>query len=471
LPRKFSHIGDIKGRPKAMIRAAAWGTSQKVTLTNGPLEAVVATRGATLLSLKHHGEELTLNHGDAPDAAAYAALDPPYYGCVAGRVANRIAGARFFLDGTEHTLAANNGPNTLHGGTVGFDKREWSLVPPSGGGRGAEGFPMRSPFSNSLAPAAGGAPPDATTGDATTGDATTGDATTVGVRLALTSADGDEGFPGRVEAEVEYVLDARGALRIEYRATVSERATPINLTNHAYWNLSGDFKRGLDGHVLCLACARFLPVDASQIPTGERASVAGTAMDFRPPRGGRLDAERLSRIDGGGRPGLDHCFCTAADSGGAEGSGGAAGDPAAGDPAAGAAGDPAAGDPAAGAFCKEGLVLAATVTETEAKRTMRVYTDQPGVQVYTANFLPGPEDVREAGDLGVAETRGSSPPAAAGGDGGSAAASRHRRHNALCLETQGFPDAVNQPGFPSCILRPGQVYRRRTVHVFSGADE
>lgn len=158
----------------------------------------------------------------------------PYLGALVGRYANRIAGARFTLDGRTYTLAPNNGPNSLHGGERGFDKHVWEAEPVGHG-----------------------------------------------VRLTRVSPHGEEGFPGRLEVSATYTLDAYGSLRIAYEA-VTDAPTVVNLTNHSYFDLGGG--TGPAGHVLHLAASRYTPVDADLIPTGELADVTGSRFDFRTPR-------------------------------------------------------------------------------------------------------------------------------------------------------------------------------------------
>ncbi|MER7488133.1 aldose epimerase family protein [Streptomyces sp. NPDC126497] len=169
-----------------------------------------------------------------PDLDGYLRHPEPFLGALIGRYANRIAGARFSLDGRDHTLAANDGPNSLHGGERGFDKRVWDVAPVEHG-----------------------------------------------LRLSLVAEDGEEGFPGRLEVSVTYTLDERGALGIAYEA-VTDAPTHVNLTNHSYWNLSGSGSAA--GHELRLAASRHTPSDADLIPSGELADVAGTRFDFREAR-------------------------------------------------------------------------------------------------------------------------------------------------------------------------------------------
>lgn len=165
------------------------------------------------------------------DLAGYLAHPEPYLGALVGRYANRIAGGRFALDGRTYTLARNNGPNALHGGERGFDKRVWEVTPVGHG-----------------------------------------------LRLTRVSPDGEEGFPGRLEVSVTYTLDEDGALRIAYEA-VTDAPTVVNLTNHTYWNLAGSGDAG--GHELRLDASRYTPVDADLIPTGALEDVTGTEFDFR----------------------------------------------------------------------------------------------------------------------------------------------------------------------------------------------
>ncbi|QNE77628.1 galactose-1-epimerase [Streptomyces finlayi] len=171
-----------------------------------------------------------------PDLAAYREFSGPYFGALVGRYANRIAGARFELDGTVHRVTPNEGANQVHGGPMGFDKRVWEA--------------RRVPD---------------------------------GVCLSLVAEDGEEGFPGRLAVSVTYSLDPGGALRIGYRAT-TDAPTVVNLTNHTYWNLAGADGTSALGHELRIAAGRITPVDGASLPTGELAPVDGTRFDFREPK-------------------------------------------------------------------------------------------------------------------------------------------------------------------------------------------
>jgi len=295
------------------------------------------------------------------DTLAGYLKDSPYFGAIVGRYANRIANGQFTLDGTTYRLAKNNGPNSLHGGLRGFDKVLWS------------GEPFR-------------------------GDSG------VGVTLRYTSRDGEEGFPGTLVARVTYTLSPYDELMVDYEAT-SDKATPVNLSQHTYWNLRGTAGGDVLDHVLTLNAAAFTPVDPTLIPTGDVASVAGTPFDFRAatPIGARIAQDNAQLRFGRG---YDHTWVL--DRGRAP-----------------------------------GLVQAARLWEPSSGRTVDISTTEPGVQFYSGNSLDG--TIR--------------------GKGGRV----YTLRSALCLETQHFPDSPNHASFPSTILRPGATYRSRTVFAFGVA--
>jgi aldose 1-epimerase len=195
----------------------------------------VLTYGGIVQRVELGGVNLALGYDELESytSEAYAA-SMPYYGAIIGRYGNRIAGAKFTLDGRTYALPANNGPNSLHGGERGFHVRVWDPEPVPGG-----------------------------------------------VRLSRTSPDGECGYPGTLDVAVTYTLDAEDRLRIDYAAT-TDAPTVVNLTNHSYWNLAGTGT--IDDHELRIAASRYTPVDAALIPTGELAQVDGTPMDFRQPR-------------------------------------------------------------------------------------------------------------------------------------------------------------------------------------------
>jgi aldose 1-epimerase len=349
---------------------------------NGTTFGIVGERNAQLFTLRNaHGVEVQLtNYGGiitsirTPDRAGRFAdivlgydnlaaylKDSPYFGAIVGRYANRIARGKFTLDGKTYTLAVNNGPNSLHGGLRGFDKVVWNA----------------EPFHNEAGE---------------------------GVNLAYTSADGEEGYPGTVQVRVAYTLTADDRLIVDYNAT-SDKATPINLSQHTYWNLAGAAERDILGHVLTINADAITPVDSTLIPTGQIMSVVGTPFDFRTPTaiGARIDQRQDAQIRYGN--GYDHNFVlNRAD---------------------------AAGDR---------VLFAARVLEPSTGRTLEVSTTEPGLQFYSGNFLDG----------------------SITGKGGHV----YRFRYGLALETQHYPDSPNHPNFPTTILRPGQEFRSRTVFHF-----
>jgi len=354
-------------RPTASLAREPFGTTTRgeavavYTLKNAHgLELRVIDYGGIILSLKvpdRNGafDDVVLGY----DSLAGYLRSSPYFGAIIGRYGNRIGGGRFTLDGKTYTLAKNNGPNHLHGGLKGFDKVVWGAAPFEG-------------------------------------------ADSVGLVFRYTSPDGEEGYPGTVRATVTYTLTDRNELIFDYAAT-TDRATPVNLTQHSYFNLAGDGKGDILGHVVTLNADRFTPVDSTLIPTGEIRSVAGTPFDFRTPTaiGARiaLDDEQL-------RYGLgyDHNFVL---NKGAD----------------------------------AGPTLAARVYEPASGRVMEIYTTEPGLQFYSGNFLDG----TLRGKNGVV----------------------YRHRYGFAMETQHFPDSPNKPSFPSTTLRPGEQYRSRTIYKFA----
>ena len=289
---------------------------QQFVLTNkNGLRAVVLNLGGILASVEtpdRNGKLDNIVCGFSPNNEKFL-KNPPYFGAICGRYSNRIGKGKFTLEGTDYSLATNNGANHLHGGVKAFDKYIWDAEPVQGDGW-------------------------------------------AGVKLTLVSPDGDEGYPGTLTSIVTYKLTDKNELRIEYSAT-TDKTTPLNLTNHGYWNLKG--ARAESGtvldHIMHLNCDSYVAVDADSIPTGTLTAVKEDApMDFTKAKPIGQDLGKLTNDP----QGYDHCWAI-------NGGGDATKDP----------------------------VLAAEVREPSTGRVMRVLTTEPGVQFYTGNYLPGTPDV------------------------------------------------------------------------------
>jgi aldose 1-epimerase len=278
------------------------------TLTNaGGVEARVITYGGIIVSLKVPDRAGKLDDVVlGMDTLEGYLKGVPYFGAIVGRYGNRIANARFTIDGQTYKLAVNNGKNALHGGVKGFDKAVWKAEPFERAGE-------------------------------------------VGLVLSHMSPDGDEGYPGALTVKITYTLTDRNELAFDYEAT-TDKPTPVNLTQHSYFNLAGAGTGDILGHELTLNADRYTPVDAGLIPTGELAPVESTPFDFRTSTaiGARIDAAHPQIKLGGG---YDHNFVLTRQG--------------------------------------EGLSLAARVVEPTSGRVMEVTTTEPGVQFYTGNFLDG----------------------------------------------------------------------------------
>jgi aldose 1-epimerase len=323
-------------------------------------EAMITNYGGFIVSLKapdKNGKlaDVVLGH----DSLEGYLKQPGFMGCITGRYANRIANGEFKLGGKTYTLAKNNGPNHLHGGRVGFDKKVWTAKDMQG--------------------------PDV-----------------IGVQLSYTSKDGEEGYPGNLAATVTYWLTNNNELKIDYAAT-TDKETVVNLTNHSYFNLAGAGSSDILKHELMLNADRFTPVDATLIPTGELRSVKGTPLDFTTatPIGARIDDQKEQQMVYG--KGYDHNFVVN-------------------------------GKPGE-------LRVAARVSEPTSGRVLEVLTTEPGVQLYTGNFLDGSIKGKED--------------------------KAYQRRYGFCLETQHFPDSPNKPQFPTTTLKPGEQFKSATVFKFS----
>ena len=312
----------------------------------GGLAVEVLEYGAAVRSLKAPARGAMVETVLGFAAVADYEADRGYQGRAVGRCANRIDGARFSIDGQIFEVSANEGRNCLHGGALGFSKRLWRFVDWDGEGHRAV--------------------------------------------LAYESPDGEEGFPGRVQARITFALPSADSLAIEWEAH-TDRPTPVNLSHHLYFNLSGDPARPTLDHTLAIAAGHITPVREDLIPTGLLKAVDETPFDLR--RGRRLadivDQKDPQLLMGGG---IDHNWVL-------DGTPGAA----------------------------------AVLTFPETGLTLRLSTDQPGLQVYSGQGLEPP----------------------------------FVRHGGIALEPQAFPDAVNRPDFPDVVLRPGQAYRRQATYRFS----
>ena len=319
----------------------------------------VMTRGATLI-----GVEAPDRDGQLADVvfgfdkvADYESDKNQYFGATTGRCANRIAKGKFSLDGKEYQLAINNGPNHLHGGiTRSLDKVIWNA----------------DPFENARGR---------------------------GVKFTYHSPAGEENYPGNLDVTVTYTLTDENEIRIDYKATTDENS-PVNLTNHAYFNLAGAGAPTIHDHLLTINANNYTPVDDTLIPTGEIASVEGTPLDFRQPTPIGL---RVAELDNTSTTGYDHNYVLKKSRLGE-------------------------------------LSLAAVLKDPSSGRTLTVWTTEPGVQFYGGNFL-----FEQEGKQGK----------------------NYARRSGCCLETQHFPDSVNQPDFPGVILKPGDTYQQTCIYAFS----
>lgn len=329
------------------------------TIGNGTVSARISNFGARVIGI------------DAPDrngvlddiVAGYNELEryidnkgERFLGATVGRVANRICKGRMTVDGVEYSLPVNNGVNSLHGGIKGIDMVVWDVVCHS---------------DNVLT-------------------------------LHYIAPDGQDGYPGNLDITMTFTVTDDNALDLKYEA-VTDKATPVNLSQHAFFNLKGSRGGTILDHSITICADSITPVDETLIPTGELMSVEGTPFDFRTPHliGERIEDNHQQLIFGGG---YDHNWVISGQAG--------------------------------------SLRKACVLTEETSGRCVEVYTDQPGMQFYTGNFFDGSYDGKVKGI-------------------------RLGRRDALALETQNFPDAVNHPNFPSCILRPGEKYTQHTFYRFS----
>ncbi|MBO4341102.1 MAG: galactose mutarotase [Bacteroidales bacterium] len=319
------------------------------TLRGGNLEMKVTDYGARVLSLlvpDRNGVRADVIVGYETLEDYLACPGERFFGAAIGRVANRIGGARFTLDGKEYRLARNDNGNTLHGGFEGFDRVMWNV----------------DSVSDRV------------------------------IVFSLLDHDCHEGWPGNLNVKMVYELTEDNAFKVSYTAT-TDAPTLCNLTHHSFFNLTGDSSSKIVEHLLQISARAYLPVDGNLIPTGEVRHVEGTPFDFR-------EGKSIGRdIDAAG--GYDHNWC----------------------------------------LDGKGLRRVATLYEPHSGRSMDVFTDQNGIQFYSGNFFDG--SYAGKGGLSIG----------------------HRC--ALALETQAWPDAINHPGFPDIVLRPGDCYRHTCIYRFS----
>lgn len=362
--KKENNKQDISGKMEN-VHTADYGVTpkgdsiKKYTLTNkNGMKVEVINFGGIITSLTapdRNGkyEDVVLGF-TKPEG--YFNGNPYYFGALIGRYGNRIANAKFSLEGKAYEIDKNDGPNSLHGGKEGFHTRFWNIEAVQ-------------------------------------------DAKFPTLKLSYTSADGEEGYPGKLTTTVFYTLTDDNALEISYEAE-TDKPTVVNLTQHSYFNLSGNFTKTITDHELQINADHFLPVNETLIPTGEQKAVKGTPFDFTvsKPIGKDISAEDDQLKKG---KGYDHNWILNG---------------------------------------KE-LRSIAKVYHQGTGRLMEVFTDEPGVQFYSGNFLDGKFDTKTGG--------------------------KNEFRTGFCLETQHFPDSPNQPSFPSTELKPGQKYQSKTIYKFS----
>ncbi|XP_020589724.1 aldose 1-epimerase-like [Phalaenopsis equestris] len=325
-------------------------------LSNGRITVRLTNVGATITSLLVPDSE-----GNVADVVlgfdsldAYLNDNAPYFGCIVGRVANRIKDGKFTLDGVDYSLPINNGPNSLHGGNKGFNKVLWEVIERK----------------NGEIPA---------------------------ITFKYYSKDGEEGYPGDVTVTATYSLPSSNSLKLKLEATPVNKATPINLAQHTYWNLAGHNSGDILNHSIHIFSHHITPVDHSSIPTGEIAPVENTPFDFT--KENKI-GDRIDQVQGG----YDHNYVIDNNEE------------------------------------KYGLKHVAKVKDSLGLRVLNLWSDAPGVQFYTANYVDGVL-----------------------GKGGAV----YEKHGGLCLETQGFPNAINQPNFPNIVVQVGEKYEHTMLFEFS----
>ena len=332
-------------------------------LKNDKIQVYITNYGGRIVSIltpDRYGQmgDVVLGFKSIDD---YLSANGPYHGALIGRVGNRIAKGKFTLDGKTYSLPINNNQNHLHGGPEGFNNRVWEV----------KAVDQSSISMNYL------------------------------------SKDGEMGYPGNLDVQVKYSLNNENELLISYKAT-TDKSTPVNLTNHAFFNLAGEASGTINDHLLRLNADNFTPVDETLIPIGENRSVEGTPFDFRIPKtiGRDLNQQNTNtQMNYGG--GYDHNFVLNKEN-------------------------------------DREMSLAGYVIDPKTGRRMDIFTEEPGIQFYGGNFMDG-SDIGKYGK-------------------------KFLYRESFALETQHFPDSPNQPSFPHIILLPGDIYETKSIYKFSVAD-
>ncbi len=332
-------------------------------LKNDKIKVYITNYGGRIVSLltpDRYGQmgDVVLGFKSIDD---YLSANGPYHGALIGRVGNRIAKGKFTLDGKTYSLPINNNENHLHGGPEGFNNQVWEV---------------KAVDQSSIS-------------------------------MNYFSKDGEMGYPGNLDVQVKYSLNNENELLISYKAT-TDKSTPVNLTNHAFFNLAGEASGTINDHLLKLNADHFTPVDETLIPLGENRSVEGTPFDFRIPKtiGRDLNQQNTNtQMNYGG--GYDHNFVLNKEN-------------------------------------EREMSLAGYVIDPKTGRRMDIFTEEPGIQFYGGNFMDG-SDIGKYGK-------------------------KFLYRESFALETQHFPDSPNQPSFPNIILLPGDIYQTKSIYKFSVAD-
>ena len=332
-------------------------------LKNDKIKVYITNYGGRIVSLltpDRYGQmgDVVLGFKSIDD---YLNANGPYHGALIGRVGNRIAKGKFTLDGKTYSLPINNNENHLHGGPEGFNNQVWEV----------KAVDQSS------------------------------------ITMNYFSKDGEMGYPGNLDVQVKYSLNNENELLISYKAT-TDKSTPVNLTNHAFFNLAGEASGTINDHLLKLNADHFTPVDETLIPLGENRSVEGTPFDFRIPKtiGRDLNQQNTNtQMNYGG--GYDHNFVLNKEN-------------------------------------DREMSLAGYVIDPKTGRRMDIFTEEPGIQFYGGNFMDG-SDIGKYGK-------------------------KFLYRESFALETQHFPDSPNQPSFPNIILLPGDIYQTKSIYKFSVAN-